>query len=38
VERYKQAFGRPSAATALINYYRAIIDMQTRAPAPALAA
>ncbi|PSC74763.1 epoxide hydrolase [Micractinium conductrix] len=36
IERYKQAFGRPGAATAAVNYYRAMIDMNTRSPAPAL--
>lgn len=36
VERYKQAFGRPGAPTALINYYRSLIDLASRYKAPAL--
>jgi hypothetical protein len=38
IERYKQAFGRPGAATALINYYRGAVDLASRYPAPALQA
>ena len=34
--RYKQAFARPGAATAAINYYRAMIDAQTRHPIPGM--
>lgn len=36
MERYKQAFGRPGAATATVNYYRSLIDLNSRRPAPAL--
>ncbi|EFN51601.1 hypothetical protein CHLNCDRAFT_27786 [Chlorella variabilis] len=36
IERYKQAFGRPGAATAAINFYRRVIDLASRYPAPAL--
>ena len=32
VERYKQAFARPGSLTAVLNYYRAIIDAATWAP------
>lgn len=38
IERYKQAFGRPGAATALINYYRGAVDLASRYPAPGLQA
>ncbi|EIE18291.1 alpha/beta-hydrolase [Coccomyxa subellipsoidea C-169] len=34
VERYKQGFARPGAATASINYYRAFFDSETRSPQP----
>ncbi|KAL4421797.1 hypothetical protein ABPG77_009603 [Micractinium sp. CCAP 211/92] len=32
IERYKQNFGRPGMAHAAINYYRAMIDANTRKP------
>ncbi|BDA47881.1 Epoxide hydrolase 4 [Coccomyxa sp. Obi] len=34
LERYKQGFARPGAATATTNYYRAFWDSVTRAPQP----
>ena len=30
IERYKQAFGRPGAAKALLDYYRSLVDTRTR--------
>lgn len=35
VERYKQAFQQPYAATAALNYYRAYVDVVTTRPSPA---
>ncbi|KAL4431408.1 hypothetical protein ABPG75_006664 [Micractinium tetrahymenae] len=32
IERYKQNFGRPGMAHASVNFYRAMIDTNTRAP------
>jgi hypothetical protein len=32
LERYKQAFGRPGTPTAAVNYYRSIIDANSRRP------
>lgn len=36
IERYKQNFGRPGMARAAINYYRAMVDANTRKPFPEL--
>lgn len=32
IERHKQNFGRPGVAHATINYYRAMVDTNTRKP------
>ncbi|KAK9833515.1 hypothetical protein WJX81_000275 [Elliptochloris bilobata] len=34
LERYKQALTRPGAMTASLEYYRSLVDRETRAPAP----
>jgi hypothetical protein len=36
IERYKQAFGRPGTPTAAVNYYRSLVDANSRRPIPQL--
>lgn len=36
IERYKQAFGRPGTPTAAVNYYRSLVDANSRSPIPQL--